>query len=226
MIVASGFGNKTAADGAGKKVVVVTNGMDLRANIHHVRLNHRPVGIGRFPVVQAVHLRAVRLLLLRHLQPTDRRPARPRHRQFMFRQLHLRRSLRQVVGAVSTVRSSIQRRLIVARRKVNVIQIKKRRSDAAEISAGAASMDTSCSWMPPNAKSTTASVTLHEKKRSDIAAINAGAASTDKSLKPPSTFVEKEMVNATRLAKKQPGVADRKFHSVGAVIIMRSGTWA
>jgi hypothetical protein len=78
--------------------------------------------------------------------------------------------------------------------------------------------------MPPNAKSTAASVILHEKKRSDIAAINAGAALTDKSLKPHSTFVEKEVVNAIRLAKKQPGIVGRKFHSAGAVTTMRFGT--
>ena len=78
--------------------------------------------------------------------------------------------------------------------------------------------------MPPNAKSTAASVIRHESKRSDIAEISAGAALMDKSLKPPSTFVGKEVVNATRLAKKQPGIAGRKFHSAGAVTTMRFGT--
>lgn len=56
MNVANGFGDKTEGAGAGSRIAVVTNGVDLQANIHLVRLNHRLAGIGHSLVVPDVRL--------------------------------------------------------------------------------------------------------------------------------------------------------------------------
>ena len=78
MNVVSGFGNKTEGAGAGNQVAVVTNGVDLRENIRHVRLNHRPAGTGRCHVAPVVRLRLGRLHRRRHPQLMCRRPLRLR----------------------------------------------------------------------------------------------------------------------------------------------------
>ena len=45
MTVASGFGDKMEGAGAGSRIAVVTNGVDLRANTLRVRQNRRLAGI-------------------------------------------------------------------------------------------------------------------------------------------------------------------------------------
>jgi hypothetical protein len=86
MTVANGFGNKTEGAGAGNQVAVVTNGVDVRVHIRHVRLSLRLAGTGRCHAVPVVRLRSARLHLL--------------HRQLTFRRR--RHRLQESVGAVRT----------------------------------------------------------------------------------------------------------------------------
>jgi hypothetical protein len=106
--VASGFGNKTEEAGAGKKVAVVTNGVDLPARIRHVRRRILRVGNIHFLV----------------------------HRRFIDQHQHRLRPVD--AGAASMASLLKPRRKNVASAKVSAIRREKKPSGIAKISAGAA----------------------------------------------------------------------------------------